>query len=126
MHVDNRSECLRQQRVISTPDRPGIGLVGVNPGGEFRVSSGGLLLLALATGAGAGLFAVVFPMADQDVHACCSPGYSDYAAVAGAPRPGLEGMGRWFLVATPVIAGLLYGPLVHFFAREARGHGVPR
>ena len=25
----------------------------------------------------------------------------------------------------PVLAGLLYGPLVHFFAREARGHGVP-
>ena len=23
------------------------------------------------------------------------------------------------------MAGLLYGPLVHFFAREARGHGVP-
>ena len=25
----------------------------------------------------------------------------------------------------PVVGGLLYGPLIHCFAREARGHGVP-
>ena len=37
----------------------------------------------------------------------------------------MEGLGRWFLLGAPVIAGLVYGPLVHFFAREARGHGVP-
>jgi CIC family chloride channel protein len=31
----------------------------------------------------------------------------------------------WFIVAVPVIGGLLYGPLIDRFAREARGHGVP-
>jgi chloride channel protein, CIC family len=30
-----------------------------------------------------------------------------------------------FLVLIPVIGGLLYGPLIYRFAREARGHGVP-
>lgn len=34
-------------------------------------------------------------------------------------------LGRWFLLFTPVVAGLIYGPLVYRFAREARGHGVP-
>ena len=37
----------------------------------------------------------------------------------------MPGLGRWFVVLAPVVAGLLYGPLVHLFAREARGHGVP-
>ncbi|GHJ41510.1 hypothetical protein Sm713_71190 [Streptomyces sp. TS71-3] len=34
-------------------------------------------------------------------------------------------LGRWFVLAAPVVAGLVYGPLVYRFAREARGHGVP-
>ncbi|MEV0271468.1 chloride channel protein [Hamadaea sp. NPDC050747] len=37
----------------------------------------------------------------------------------------MPALGRWFLLLTPVAAGLLYGPLIHRFAREARGHGVP-
>ena len=31
----------------------------------------------------------------------------------------------WFLVLVPVVGGLVYGPLIYRFAREARGHGVP-
>jgi CIC family chloride channel protein len=34
-------------------------------------------------------------------------------------------LGIWFVLIVPVVAGLLYGPLIHRFAREARGHGVP-
>jgi chloride channel protein, CIC family len=34
-------------------------------------------------------------------------------------------VGFWFVVLAPVAAGLLYGPLIELFAREARGHGVP-
>ncbi len=30
-----------------------------------------------------------------------------------------------YRIAIPVIGGLLVGPLVYFFAREAKGHGVP-
>ncbi len=31
----------------------------------------------------------------------------------------------YYRVAVPVIGGLMVGPLVYFFAREAKGHGVP-
>ncbi len=34
-------------------------------------------------------------------------------------------MGGWFVVLAPVVGGLLYGPLIWWGAREARGHGVP-
>ncbi len=45
--------------------------------------------------------------------------------VPGSPHGWFPGVGRWFIVATPVVAGLLDGPLVYRFAREARGHCVP-
>ena len=32
----------------------------------------------------------------------------------------------WYLIAlAPALGGLAVGPLVYFFAREAKGHGVP-
>ena len=31
----------------------------------------------------------------------------------------------WFVLIVPVIAAVIYGPLIYRFAREARGHGVP-
>ncbi len=31
----------------------------------------------------------------------------------------------WWVVLVPVVGGAIVGPLVHFFAREAKGHGVP-
>jgi CIC family chloride channel protein len=31
----------------------------------------------------------------------------------------------WFVLVVPVLGGLMYGPLIYRFAREARGHGVP-
>jgi CIC family chloride channel protein len=34
-------------------------------------------------------------------------------------------LGIWFLLLIPVIGGLIYGPLIQRFAKEARGHGVP-
>ena len=33
--------------------------------------------------------------------------------------------GIFFVLVVPVVGGLLYGPLIQRFAREARGHGVP-
>jgi CIC family chloride channel protein len=90
----------------------------------LRGSSGGLLVLALAIGAGAAGFAVLFRWLIKTFTLLLS-GHPDYAAVPGAANPHLPGLGRWFVLFTPVVAGLVYGPLVHFFAREARGHGVP-
>ncbi len=32
---------------------------------------------------------------------------------------------RWMLILIPALGGLLAGPIIAFFAREAKGHGVP-
>jgi CIC family chloride channel protein len=90
----------------------------------FRSSGSGLVVMALVVGAGAAGLAVVFRELIK-VFTLVLSGHPDYAAVPGASHPGLEGLGRWFVLGAPVVAGLLYGPLVHLFAREARGHGVP-
>ncbi len=34
-------------------------------------------------------------------------------------------MGHYYVIIIPAIGGLLVGPIVYFFAREAKGHGVP-
>ncbi|MFC0005561.1 chloride channel protein [Micromonospora siamensis] len=89
-----------------------------------RGGAGGLLVLAVLVGAGAGVGAVAFRWLVGTATLVFS-GHPDYAAVPGAPHPQLPALGRWFVVLAPVAAGLLYGPLVQRFAREARGHGVP-
>ena len=80
--------------------------------------------MAIVIGAGSAGFAVLFRWLIRTFTLLLS-GHADYAATPGASNPHLPWLGRWFVVLAPVVAGLLYGPLVHFFAREARGHGVP-
>ncbi len=36
-----------------------------------------------------------------------------------------EGLGRWWLVIIPIVGSLISGPIIAFFASEAKGHGVP-
>ena len=48
--------------------------------------------------------------------------YGEFGHTASLHFPSL---GIWFVLIVPVLAGLLYGPLIQRFAREARGHGVP-
>jgi len=90
----------------------------------LRSADTGLLVLALAVGAGAGAGAVVFRWLITTFTEVLS-GHGDYAAAGSAANPHVPWLGRYFVVLAPVAAGLLYGPLVHLFAREARGHGVP-
>jgi CIC family chloride channel protein len=90
----------------------------------LRSSQGGLLALALLVGAGAGLGAVAFRWLIREFTLALS-GHADYSSAGHAANPHLPWLGKWFVVLAPVVAGLLYGPLVHLFAREARGHGVP-
>jgi CIC family chloride channel protein len=90
----------------------------------LRGTDAGLLALALLVGAATGLGAIAFRLLIEGLTWVFS-GTSDYAATPGAPHGWLPGVGRWFVVAAPVLAGLLYGPLVHLGAPEARGHGVP-
>ncbi len=91
---------------------------------ELRSSNSGLLLLAVLVGLGAGGGAIVFRWLIKTFTLLLS-GHGDYSLAGHAANPLVPGLGRWFVIGAPVVAGLLYGPLVHFFAREARGHGVP-
>ncbi|MGN6302803.1 MAG: chloride channel protein [Angustibacter sp.] len=90
----------------------------------LRASRTGLLVLSLAMGAAAGVGAIVFRWLIVAFTQLLS-GHADYSAAGHAAHPGFPALGRWFVVLAPVVAGLVYGPLVYFFAREARGHGVP-
>ena len=84
----------------------------------------GLQATALVVGVGAGVGAIGFRWLIESATWLLS-GHADYTTDPGAINPHLPWLGRWFVVAVPVVAGLVYGPLVHFLAREARGHGVP-
>ncbi|GHJ38514.1 chloride channel protein [Streptomyces sp. TS71-3] len=93
-------------------------------GAFLRGATGGLPLLAVVVGAGAGAGAIVFRWLIQTFTRLLS-GHADYAAAGHAVNPHVPWLGRWFVLVAPVLAGLVYGPLVYRFAREARGHGVP-
>jgi chloride channel protein, CIC family len=84
----------------------------------------GLLALAIGIGAGAGVGAVIFRYLILWFTLLFS-GHEDYSGVGHAAHSLLPALGPWFVVLAPVVGGLLYGPLVDRFAREARGHGVP-
>ncbi len=84
-----------------------------------------LISAAIAVGAGAGLAAVVFRWLVQTATLIFT-GTTDYSATTGHPaNPWVPWLGGAFVILAPAVGGLLYGPLVHRFAREARGHGVP-
>ena len=90
----------------------------------LRSSPWGLVVLALAIGAGAGCGAVAFRYLILGFTLVFT-GHRDYSSAGHAPYGYFHGLGFWFVVATPIVGGLLYGPLIQRYAREARGHGVP-
>ena len=94
-------------------------------GAWLRVGPSGLVALALLVGAGAGAGAVAFRYLIL--------GFT--YLVHRAPRLQRRRPRRRTATSTgsasgssslaPVVGGLIYGPLIDRFAREARGHGVP-
>ncbi|GAB2758286.1 chloride channel protein [Sinomonas soli] len=94
-------------------------------GDRVGVSSLYLVALAVLVGLGAGLAAVGFRWLIVGATQIFS-GTADYAATTGNPaNHWVPWLGPAFVVLAPAVGGLVYGPLVHLFAREARGHGVP-
>ena len=91
-----------------------------------RVGPGQVHLLGLAVlvGLGAGFGAVAFRFMISGLTRLFS-GHEDYSDAGHAANQLVPWLGPWFVLLAPVVAGLLYGPLVHRFAPEARGHGVP-
>jgi CIC family chloride channel protein len=90
----------------------------------LETSPAGLVVVALVVGLGAGAGAIVFRYLITWCTLMAS-GHPDPSAAGHAAHPLLPGLGIWYVVLVPVIGGLIYGPLVEFFAPEARGHGVP-
>ena len=52
-------------------------------------------------------------------------GHVQFGQQGRVPSTHLPWLGLAFFVVIPVIGGLIYGPLIYRYAREARGHGVP-
>ncbi len=96
----------------------------VSPGEWLRGSASALVPLAIVVGAVTGLGAVGFRLLITGFTRMFT-GYDDFSNLGRIPSAQWPWLGLWFLVLAPVVAGALYGPLVHRFAPEARGHGVP-
>jgi CIC family chloride channel protein len=83
-----------------------------------------MFLLALLVGAGAGLGAVAFRYLIY-FFTWLATGHSQFGQAGYVGSSHLPWLGLGFFVVIPAIGGLLYGPLIYKWAREARGHGVP-
>ncbi len=91
---------------------------------QLRRGPAGIVGLAIVTGFGAGLGAIAFRWLIAEFTQLFT-GQSAYGALERPIHPLLPDLGVWFIVLVPALGGLLYGPLIDRFAREARGHGVP-
>ena len=74
-----------------------------------------LMGTSLLVGLGAGVGALVFRWLIDQVHRFSFEGLGN----------ALPFLGDYVLVLAPALGGLIVGPLIYFFAREAKGHGVP-
>ena len=92
--------------------------------GWLRASRGGLFAVALVVGAGSGLGAVAFRYLIY-FFTWLATGHVQFGQQGRVPSTHLPWLGLAFFVVIPVIGGLIYGPLIYRYAREARGHGVP-
>lgn len=75
-----------------------------------------LLISGLLVGIGAGLGAIVF----RELISGCT--FFFFHVLRNWLVPFLGGAS---VIVLPAIGGLIFGPLIYFFAREAKGHGVP-
>jgi CIC family chloride channel protein len=73
------------------------------------------LLLAVVVGVIAGLGAVVFRWLISSFTTLFFDEGGDI----------LSFLGRYYVIIVPAVGALFFGPLIYFFAREAKGHGVP-
>ncbi|MFZ0045742.1 MAG: chloride channel protein [Streptosporangiaceae bacterium] len=92
--------------------------------GWLRDSRGGLFVIALLVGVGSGLGAVAFRYLIY-FFTWLATGHVQFGQAGYTGSAHLPWLGLAFFVFIPVIGGLVYGPLIYRYAREARGHGVP-
>jgi hypothetical protein len=75
-------------------------------------------------GAGSGLGAVVFRYLIY-FFSWLATGHDEFGQQGRVASTHLPWLGPAFFVVIPAVGGLVYGPLIYRYAREARGHGVP-
>ncbi len=90
----------------------------------LRGSRFGLIAIALIVGGGAGLGAVGFRWLINGF-TWLATGHETFGQQGRIASSHLPWLGLGFFVLIPIVGGLIYGPLIQRFAREARGHGVP-
>ncbi len=93
-------------------------------GGWVRGSRFGLFFVALVVGVGAGFGAIAFRYLIYGF-TWLATGHQQFGQAGYVGSGHLPWLGLGFFVVIPVVGGLLYGPLIYRYAREARGHGVP-
>ncbi|GAW91814.1 chloride channel protein [Calderihabitans maritimus] len=74
-----------------------------------------LILLAILVGFGAALLGLAFRASIDLVNLLFFEKGKNILAF----------LGKYYVVILPAIGGMIVGPLIYFFAREAKGHGVP-
>ena len=92
--------------------------------GWLRASRAGLFVIAVLVGAGSGLGAVAFRYLIY-FFTWLATGHVQFGQDGYVGSSHLPWLGLAFFVVIPVIGGIIYGPLIYRYAREARGHGVP-
>jgi CIC family chloride channel protein len=101
----------------SSERSPFLARAGAAVRGFLVRETGGLLALSVAVGLLAAAGAIGLRWGIAGIQRLLFGGV-DPAAAAGS-LPG------WVVILGPVLGGLIVGPLVHFLAGEAKGHGVP-
>lgn len=92
-------------------------------GSLFRHHRFGLYILAVLVGLASGLGAVLFRLG-IDAWSQLLSGADDYTVSMGPSVGLLAPLGTWFVLVTPVLSGLLTGPLMSRLGRTPTGHGV--
>lgn len=92
-------------------------------GSLFRHHRFGLYILAVLVGLASGLGAVLF-RPGIDAWSQLLSGADDYTVSMGPSVGLLAPLGTWFVLVTPVLSGLLTGPLMSRLGRTPTGHGV--
>ena len=92
-----------------------------------------MVVAAVVVGLAGALGAVLFRLLIRTVQAFAFEGTDGLtglldegiAAETHDPLEAAKALAWYWRIAIPALGGLIVGPLIYFFAREARGHGVP-
>ncbi|MEZ5360431.1 MAG: chloride channel protein [Candidatus Zixiibacteriota bacterium] len=81
-----------------------------------------LIFLALVVGSGTGYGALLFITLIEYAREIFF-GFS--ADALSTLLQADDGGYKWWIIIIPAIGGMIAGPIIHYFAKEAKGHGVP-